>query len=408
MSALGSAVDRRTDELTTLLAQLVQARTELGHEEAGQLIVEQRLHQLGFGVERIRPDADDARADPRGGYPALSYEGRTCVAGRLMGTGGGRSLHLSGHVDVVPVEAEERWTHDPWGGVVRDGRLWGRGSGDMKAGLAAYLVAAEVALEVCGPPDGDLLFSSVIEEECGGNGMRAVLGAGYDADATLIGEPSGLTVLHGGVGVIWFRLRTGSAGAHALEHSAEPSPIEQLLGATQALRGLETQLNGPVADPFFATRLSHPYNLNLGELRAGAWPSSAPAEAVLRGRLGFGRDLEPVQAQELVIDALATAAPGVEVSFEGFRAHAYAHGLDDPFVDALDASHAELHGVAPGRTVVAATTDARWVSGPCLCYGPTAGGTHAIDEWVDLASVRETALVVAGLIARWCYGPTRG
>ena len=98
--------------------------------------------------------------------------GRTCVAGRLRGPGGGRSLHLTGHVDVVPVESEERWTHDPWGGEIAEGRMWGRGAGDMKAGIAAYLVAVE-ALQATGAElRGDLLFTSVIEEECGGNGMR--------------------------------------------------------------------------------------------------------------------------------------------------------------------------------------------------------------------------------------------
>src|SRR3989304_1901767 len=86
--------------------------------------------------------------------PPLPYAGRTCVAGRIDGSGGGRSLHLSGHVDVVPVEAEERWTHDPWGGEIAGGRLWGRGAGDMKSGNAAHLVAVEAALETAGALGG--------------------------------------------------------------------------------------------------------------------------------------------------------------------------------------------------------------------------------------------------------------
>ena len=100
--------------------------------------------RAGFAVERIQPDAAAALADPYAGYPALSYEGRSCVVGTSPGAGEGRSLHLSGHVDVVPVERPEEWTHDPWGGEIADGRLWGRGAGDMKGGLAAYLLAAAV------------------------------------------------------------------------------------------------------------------------------------------------------------------------------------------------------------------------------------------------------------------------
>ncbi len=149
---------------------------------------------------------------PHAGYPPLSYDGRSSVVGVRRGKGGGRSLHLSGHVDVVPVDPDAPWSHDPWSGEIADGRIWGRGAGDMKGGLAAYLVAAEAVAEVCGDARGDLLFSSVIEEECGGNGLWAVLRAGYTADATLIGEPTGLDIVHAGTGVVWARLTARGAG----------------------------------------------------------------------------------------------------------------------------------------------------------------------------------------------------
>jgi len=401
LPALREAIDARVDDLNDLAARLVRERTVLGAEEGAQRIVEERLLRLGFAVERVQPDADEALRHPNAGYPALPYEGRTCVAARLQGSGGGRSLHLSGHVDVVPVEADERWTREPWGGEIAEGRLWGRGAGDMKAGLAAYLVAVEAFLEVAGPPRGELVFTSVLEEECGGNGMRAVLAAGYDADATLIGEPTELLVHHGGVGVIWARLSARSEGAHAAVADASLSPVEALAEAVRALRGLEARLNERVSDPVFREAHSHPYNLNLGEIHGGVWPSSVPAEAVLRVRLGFGRDVEPAEAQELLREAVERDAPGVEVAFEGFRAPAYVHELDNPFVALVDECHAELHETPPGRKISTATTDARYVAGPCLCYGPRAGNIHGIDEWVDLESVRETALAVALIASRW-------
>ncbi len=163
--------------------------------------------------------------------------------------GGGRSLHLTGHVDVVPVESEERWTHDPWGGEIAEGRMWGRGAGDMKAGIAAYLVAVE-ALQATGAElRGDVLFTSVIEEECGGNGMRAVLQAGYTADGTLIGEPTDLRVHVNGVGVIWARLTARSEGAHAAYASEHPGPVDQIMPAVQGLRALEEALNDETSRP---------------------------------------------------------------------------------------------------------------------------------------------------------------
>lgn len=396
LNALAGAVDNRRDDLYELTARLVRERSVLGDEEGAQRIVEERLRGLGFEVERIEPDAAEATADPHAGLPLLPYEGRTCVAGRLRGSGGGRSLHLNGHVDVVPVEAEERWTHDPWGGEIAAGRMWGRGAGDMKAGVAAYLVALE-ALRGSGIDlRGDVVFTSVIEEECGGNGMRAVLQAGYTADGTLIGEPTDLRVHVNGVGVIWARLTATSEGAHAAYASEHPSPVDQIVAAVQGLRALEGALN--------EGQQGHPYNLNLGEVHGGVWPSSVPTQVVLRCRLGFGPELEPGDAQALLTRAVASAAPAVVVEFEGFRCHAYEHSDDEPLIATLRECHAEVQGrpEPPGTKLSTATTDARYVEGPCSCYGPTAGNIHGIDEWVDLASVRDTAVTIALLASRWC------
>jgi len=396
LDAIRDAVAARADDLHELVSALVRQRSILGEEEGAQRIVEARLRGLGFAVERVQPDAREAAADLHAGLPPLSYEGRTCVAGRLPGRSGGRSLHLSGHVDVVPVESFDRWTYDPWAGEVHNGRLWGRGAGDMKGGLASYLVALEALVEIGVSLRGDVLFTSVIEEECGGNGMRAVLAAGYRGDATLIGEPTDLRIHLSGVGVIWARLTARSEGAHAAVASSSGRPIDALVSAIQGLRALEQALN--------EGRDDHPYNLNLGEIRGGVWPSSVPSEVVLRCRLGFGPELEPNDAQELVARAVEHAAPGVAVEFEGFRCKAYEHSAENPFIDLLGSCHRDAHGtgIELSHHLSTATTDARYADEPCSCYGPSAGNIHGIDEWVDLASVRDTAITVALVAARWC------
>ena len=210
-----AAVARRRDELVELTCALVREQSTLGNEEGAQRIVAARLEAAGFSVDRVEPNAEEALADPRAGYPSLPYDGRSSVIGTLQGSGGGRSLHLSGHVDVVPIDAPGDWTYEPWAGTVADGRIWGRGAGDMKGGLAAYVIAAEALAETHGDRRGDLLFSSVFEEECGGNGMWSITRAGHVADATLLGEPTGLKLAHGGTGVVWARLAARGAAGHA-------------------------------------------------------------------------------------------------------------------------------------------------------------------------------------------------
>jgi acetylornithine deacetylase len=398
--ALRSAVAARFDDLCDLTARLVRERSVLGDETGAIAVVHERLERLGFAVERVAIDPEAALADPHGGYPALSYEGRTNVAGRLRGSGGRSSLHLSGHVDVVPADGGGRWTYDPWGAEIADGRMWGRGAGDMKSGIAAYLIAVEAFLDVCGPPAGDLLFTAVIEEECGGNGMRAVLGAGYDADETLIAEPFWPDLGNGGVGVIWARLEALGSGKHAAHADEVAPPVDALIAAVGALRALEAELNDRRGDRLFSDAFTHPYNLNLGVISGGVWPSSVPTDATLRIRLGFGRDLEPVAAQQLVAERVAAAAPSVRVTFDGFRAHAYHHDPATPLADVVSQAHEELHGARPRPGVFTGTTDARYVTGPCYCYGPLAGNLHGIDEWVDLASCRSVAETMALVLQR--------
>ena len=150
-------------------------------------MVEQWLRDAGFEVERVVPDADAALADPYAGYPYLPYEGRSSVVGTAPGAGERQLAPSDGHVDVVPVERADLGPHEPGSGEIADGRLWGRGAGDMKGGLAAYLLAAAAIAKPCDDRHGDLLSASVIEEECGGNGMWSVLREGYEADATLVG-----------------------------------------------------------------------------------------------------------------------------------------------------------------------------------------------------------------------------
>lgn len=399
-SALREAVERRRDELVGLVRALVGEQSVLGNEEPVQQLVEDRLRRAGFQVERVQADADAALADETAGYPYLPYEGRTSVVARLPGSGGGRSLHLSGHVDVVPVERPDLWTYDPWSAELAEGRIWGRGAGDMKGGLAAYLVAAAAVAEVCRERRGDLLFSSVIEEECGGNGMWSVLRAGFEGDAVLIGESTSLRLAHAATGVVWARLSARGAAGHAMLAGGD-GPFDSLGRAVAGLRRVEAELNEPVRDPIFAAVRERPYGMTVGKIEGGVWTASTPHELAAHIRFGFGRDVTPAEVQERMRAAVADAAPDVEVRFEAFRAYAHSHPTDGPLVDAVSEAHRQVVGAEPELAALTGTVDARYVQAPCLCYGPDAGNLHGTDEWVDMETLMQTATVVALTAARW-------
>jgi acetylornithine deacetylase len=394
-----TVADRR-DELMGLVSALVQQQSTLGREEGAQRVIADRLASAGFTVERIEPDAEAALADPYAGYPPLSYKGRSSVVGRRTGLGGGRSLHLSGHVDVVPIDDADPWSREPWGGVVSEGKVWGRGAGDMKGGLAAYLVAAEVVAQLCPDLRGDLVFSSVIEEECTGNGMWSVLRAGHRTAATLIGEPTNLNLIHAGTGVVWARLAARGRSGHSA-YTGGDGPFDQLARAIAALRALEATANRPPRDAVFAAVSDWPYGMTVGQIGGGVWTSSAPALLEARVRFGFGLDIEPLDIQSQIAEAVAAAAPTVDVSFEAFRARAYCHDREGALTELLSDMHTRVLRTDMGTSAFTATTDARYVDGPCACYGPIASGFHGSDEWVDTESLESVATVVALAAASW-------
>jgi acetylornithine deacetylase len=310
-------------------------------------------------------------------------------------------MHLSGHIDVVPVERPDLWSHDPWGGELAGSRLYGRGSSDMKGGVAAYLLAAEAVAELCPERRGELLFSTVIEEECTGNGMWSVLRAGHRGDAVLVGESTGLRFLHAATGVVWCRLVAKGGAGHSMLATGEGA-FDALCRAVAALRTVETEINAAVGDPDFAAVRERPYGMTVGRIEGGVWTASTPYELTAYVRFGFGPETLPEEIQARMRAAVAAAAPAVEIRFEGFRARAHNHPRTGPLVDALGAAHERVLGEPIAPLVNTGTVDTRYVeSVPGLCYGGIGDNLHGTDEWVDIDSLIRTATVVALATAEW-------
>lgn len=399
--ALTEYIAARRDNLVALLRELVGQQSVLGDEEPVQRIVEARLQSLGFTTQRVAIDADAALADRYAGYPYMSYEGRSSVVGYLPGSGAGRSMHLSGHIDVVPVDHPETWQHDPWAGELDGGRMYGRGAGDMKGGVAAYLIAAEAVAAVCPERRGDLIFSTVIEEECTGNGMWSVLGAGHVGDAVLVGESTGLRFAHAATGVVWCRLVASGGTGHSMLATGAGA-FDQLAQAVTALRTVEDEINAAVGDPDFAAVRERPYGMTVGRIGGGVWTASTPYELTAWVRFGFGPETLPEEIQARMQAAVAAATPNVRIEFEGFRARAHNHPKTGPLVDLLGTAHGDVLGAPLEPLVNTGTVDTRYVeSVPGFCYGGISGNSHGTDEWVDVDSLVQAATVVAITTAGW-------
>jgi acetylornithine deacetylase len=404
LDAVTELADPLLDELATLIG--IPSVTGTDAENEAQAHVAGRLADAGLDVDHWPIDLPALTTHPD--FPGMEVDRTEAwgLVGRLPGAGEGPTLMLNGHVDVVPVGDPDAWTTPPFSADVRDGRLHGRGSCDMKAGLIASLWAVR-ALRVAGVRlRGDVVLASVQGEEDGGLGTFATLQRGWRADACVIAEPTGLDIVPANSGALTFRLRLRGRAAHAARRTEGVSAIETFWPVWQALAELERRRHASV-DPLVARwALAHP--LSIGCVRAGDWASSVPDLLVAEGRLGVAIG-EPTDAARADLeDAVAAACEGdpwlreypVEVEWWGGQ---FASGRIPPGSDLVDRVRA-AHRTAGGhrQDVYGAPygSDLRLLTGlariPTLQYGPgDARLAHGPDESVPLHEVVTAARTLA-------------
>ncbi|PWC35598.1 ArgE/DapE family deacylase [Azospirillum sp. TSO22-1] len=398
-----------------LLADLVRLPSLLGAEAAAQELMARTFADLGLEVDRFAIDEEALKAQPGWSPSLISYEGRENVVGihRPRQTTG-RSLILNGHIDVVPTGPEELWSAPPFEPVVRDGRMYGRGGGDMKAGIAAFVTAFKALRSLGVQPAAPVYLQSVVEEECTGNGALACVARGYRADAAVIPEPFNHTLQVAQIGVVRCEVEVTGRPAHVLDTGAGLNAIEAAHRILGHLKRLESAWNHPEGrHPAYAGH-AHPYNLNVGRIDGGEWASSVPTRCRMELRFGFppGRAAADVSAEieSAVAEACRTDSglSGISavVRFRGFQAEGCVIDPDHPLIETLDSAHKAVCGASAERLAATCTTDVRnfvlYGDTPATCYGPEAERIHGIDESVSLDSVARVTAVLALFMADWC------
>lgn len=185
-----NAVVRLASELIALDTTARDLSDPPRQEAALQAHLAARLRTAGASVQVLGVGPGVPGSERQ--VPAtLSFEGRPQLIARFgASTGTGRSLIFNGHIDAVSASPREAWSHDPFDAIVRDGLLYGLGSCDMKGGVAAMVVAAELLAELEIPLAGELIVNTVTDEEYCGAGTAACIVAGLRADAAIIPEPT--------------------------------------------------------------------------------------------------------------------------------------------------------------------------------------------------------------------------
>ena len=407
-----AAVAAERPAIEQLLIDLVQARTLLGSERAGQEIMRTAFADIGLEPRDVPLDAAALRQNPGASPFSWDVDDKANVVAdwgpaHPGQAAEGRSLILNGHVDVVDPGPSDMWSSPPFV-ARRDGHwLYGRGAGDMKAGLAAIVGAVRGLRRLGLEPLAPVELQSVVEEECTGNGAFQCVLAGRPADAVIITEPTSLTIQTSQVGVLWFQVVVRGRPAHAGDAPIGLNAIEASYPVISALRTLEAELNVAPAPPYDV--YEHPINLNVGMIRGGDWPSTVAAESVLHCRLALfpGPGVDDLKAR--IEDTVASAAIEgftARVVYDGFACEGYTLDPDAPLVTALGEASEHVTGARPALIASTATTDARsfalYAGSAAVCFGPHAESIHGVDERVSLPSVLQTAQTLALFVDDWC------
>jgi acetylornithine deacetylase len=410
---LADVVAAGEPEMLDFLSRLVEAPTTLGNEEPGQVLVEEAFRDL-LGLEPVSVplDAELLRSHPLAAPFTWDVSGKRNVVADWPSAGaGGRSLVVNCHVDVVGPASARSWRTPPFT-AHRDGDwLYGRGSGDMKAGLAA-MVGAVLGLRRLGlAPLAPVQLQSVVEEECGGNGAVQCVVSGLRPDAVVIPEPYPGFVTTAQVGVLWFQVDIAGSPAHVADAQDGVNAIDAGFAVVQELRKLEEELNESPPPPFDA--FEHPINFNVGVVSGGDWASTVAAECSLSCRIALYPGTSVDEMKRRVEEAVARTARSSAyleehpptVRYGGFAGEGTLIPDDEPIVVALRSAYESLTGSPAATGPTTATTDARAFIGagiPTACIGPRAEHIHGVDERVYLPSVVQTAQVLALLVRDWC------
>lgn len=412
-----NAVDAQRDTLVSLVQELVRIPSVTGDEGNVQAYVALVMRSLGLDVDMWEPSSDELKPYSEHVGVFETFEGRPNVVGVWKGSGHGKSIILNGHIDTVEPGNPDAWRSPAFSGEIVDGTVVGRGSLDMKGGVATNLIAVRALMDLGFEPGGDIIVESVISEEDGGAGTLAAVLRGYRADGAIITEPTNMTLIAAHAGSLVFRIHVEGKAAHGGLRDEGVSAFEAFLPIFQGLMDFEQARNDAIDHPLFRS-FRNKIPINVGVIRSGSWPSSVPEWLIAEGRAGLvpGETLDGFKQEltEVILGAsslhpwLADHRPTVEW-FSGQFAPSEID-VSHPLVETLSGAHRSVSGISPGIEAIPAGTDMRhfvlFGDTPTVIYG--AGDlrlAHQTNEAIVIDDLIQAVKTIAVAVAEWTASP---
>lgn len=401
------------NRVTEILRGLVRIPSENippgGCEQQVQQHIAHFLEGLGLAPMLYSLDEVPGLAQHALYWPHRHYLGRPNLVARMKGAGGGKSLILSGHVDTVP-RGSLPWHRDPFGAEIENGRMYGRGSCDMKSGIAIALAVLENLTTQGVRLRGDLLFESIVDEEFGGvNGTLAGRVRGDLADAAIITEPTNLRICPAQRGGRLLHLTfSAPADIFGKDQSAK-TVIDSVANFLHRLPDLAAARKQAAPPHPHYRHTTDPVPVSVTNISTNVWGWSEPITVPSTCRLEIFLQSMPGETEDEVMRqfhewlAGIGEAPAIDQPIRWLPGSAIA--ADHPLVATLSACAGETLQPPPAVQGMEAPCDMyvfHEFGVPAVLWGATGAGLHASDEWVDLESLDTATSVLERFVKEWC------
>ncbi|MCP1101935.1 acetylornithine deacetylase [Aequitasia blattaphilus] len=417
---LKEVLEQNKEEYIQELLELLSIDThDIGHgikgglEKEGQEYLIQRMESMG--ADEIICDSlkeEDIKKSlilHNEGNVGHDLTNRFNVYGRFKGNKPGKSLLFNSHMDVMPAN-EDEWDYPPFKGTVEDGRIYGRGAADMKGGLMASLMAVKLLKDAKVSFPGEVIITSVCDEEGGGNGSIQAVMSGMTADAVVNCEPSNEELILAHMGWVFFRVEFEGKACHSGTKNDGVSAIDKALKVIEALNEKEHHWLLTYKHPLLPAP-----NLNIGVLKGGTEGSTVPGKCVFETCVHYVPGLmsheQVVKEFEDVVYRTARADEWMEKHLPKITLYQQGNGFEmeknHPFVKSFHKVYQEVKEEQVKMVGSPSGCDSRlWrniAKLPTIQFGPgTLEACHAVNESIEVRDYLQSILIYAELILEWC------
>ena len=393
------------NETVSLLCDLIRYPSTSGREQEVMKFVAQAFEPVVDSVELVSIPPDIVRdPDYANPLPAVREGEHWNVVAAVRGSGGGRSLIINTHADVVPPSEGQLAPFDP----VFDGEsVHGRGACDAKGQVATIWRALKQLRAEGVRPKGDIVLHIVAEEESGGNGSLALVRNGrVRADAVLVAEPTDLKIVATARGAVWFRITCTGRPGHVGSPRQSVSALKSAVAVIQILEAYHDRLLAQSRGMPLYDQFEDPMPIVFGMLHAGSWPATVPGQAVLEGVLGFLPNMTKEQVAAEMREAIVREGdPWLRENFAlefTFRHDPYVTSPDSPLVTIMKQAVDSLGELAI-VSALPASSDAWFYSNqlkiPTITFGPgKLGDAHTSHERISVADLERGSDILVAFI----------